>query len=336
MSISVPAVLIVGGAGYIGSHMALMLAEQGWGVTVFDNLARGHRDAVHGAFVEGDLLVQEDLTRLFANHTFDLVLHFAAFAYVGESVEQPLLYYRNNFAGTLNLLEAMQAHGLDKLVFSSTCATYGEPHAIPIPEDHPQRPINPYGASKLMVEQILRDAAVAYGLQSVALRYFNAAGCDAQGRLGERHDPETHLIPLVLQEALRVQRSRDPADTRLVVFGDDYATPDGTCVRDYIHVTDLCSAHLRAAERLLDGHCAGFEAYNLGNGKGYSVLEVIAACRRVTGLDIRYRLAPRRHGDPAQLVGSAVRAGDVLKWQPRYAEIDEMVGTAWSWMERGG
>lgn len=324
--------LIVGGAGYIGSHMALMLAEYGWDVTVFDNLSRGHRDAVHGEFIEGDLLVPNDLERLFSCKKFDLVMHFAALAYVGESVEQPMLYYRNNFVGTMNLLEAMRNYGVDKMVFSSTCSTYGEPQTNPIPEDHPQNPINPYGAGKLMVEQVLNDSAAAYGLENIALRYFNAAGCDAKGRLGERHDPETHLIPLVLQAAKREVRGEKCDNAGLLVFGEDYETLDGTCVRDYIHVEDLCSAHLLAAKRLLKGLCSGAEAYNLGNGQGFSVLEVIEACKRVTGVDIPYQIVERREGDPAHLVGDATKAREVLGWQPKYTELDEIVRTAWEWM----
>ncbi|TZF91198.1 UDP-glucose 4-epimerase GalE [Cognatilysobacter lacus] len=326
-------ILVVGGAGYIGSHMVRMLADAGHRVTVFDNLCRGHRDAVGDArFIEGDIRSSGDLQRGFASGRFDVVMHFAAFAYVGESTQQPALYYDNNVTGSLRLLEAMREAGVNRLVFSSTCATYGDPVELPITESHPQRPVNPYGATKMMVEHALRDYGRAYGFDSIALRYFNAAGCDPQGRVGERHFPETHLIPLALEEALRVSTGGDPASTGLSIYGNDFDTVDGTCVRDYIHVDDLCRAHLLAADRLLSGACRGAETYNLGNGRGFSVLEVIAAVRRVTGVDIRYRMGPRRVGDPGGLVGSAVSAGEVLGWQPRIPGIDEMVATAWRWM----
>ena len=328
-------VLVVGGAGYIGSHMALMLADAGHQVTVFDNLSRGHRDAVGAAdFVQGDIRSATDLQACFARRRHDLVMHFAALAYVGESVVDPARYYDNNVAGSLCLLDAMRAAGVPRLVFSSTCATYGEPLEQPIGESHPQQPVNPYGRSKLMVEQALRDYAGAYGLQSISLRYFNAAGCDPAGRVGERHEPETHLLPLVLEQALRVRRGAAPADTQLQVMGDDFPTPDGTCVRDYVHVSDLCRAHLLAAQRLADGRATGAEAYNLGNGRGYSVLEVIAAARRVTGIDIRHHVGARRAGDPSALVGSAARAAEVLGWAPQVPGIDDIVATAWRWMTR--
>lgn len=234
-------VLVIGGAGYIGSHMVLALQDAGYSVIVFDNLSRGFADAVGSApLVIGDLRSAADLDACFAAHRFDLVMHFAALAYVGESVNEPELYYQNNVVGALNLLAAMRRHGVNRLVFSSTCATYGEPELVPITESHPQRPINPYGRTKLMIEQALRDYALAYGTQSVSLRYFNAAGCDLHGRAGERHNPETHLIPLVLAEAMRVMHVGDPADTALREVGTDFPTPDGSCVRDYIHVADLC------------------------------------------------------------------------------------------------
>jgi UDP-glucose 4-epimerase len=325
-------ILVIGGAGYIGSHMVKLLAETGFDITVFDNLSLGHRDAVlAGSFTEGDLLNENDLRKLFGRNKFDVVLHFAAFCYVGESMENPQKYYQNNVTGTINLLKAMRDSGHDKFVFSSSCATYGLPESVRITEEHPQRPINPYGRTKLIVEQILQDYAGAYGLKSISLRYFNAAGCDPTGVLGERHDPETHVIPLVLLEALRVLRGGNPDDTSLCVFGGDYATPDGTCIRDYIHVHDLCSAHLVAAERLLMSRISGAEAFNLGNGKGFSVKEVIAACTRVTEADIHYRVTERRAGDPPCLVGDAGRAKSVLQWTPRITSIDEIVGTAWQW-----
>ncbi len=331
----IPSILIVGGAGYIGSHMVKMCAEGGMKVTVFDNLSRGHRDAViAGDFVKGDLKNRNDLKKLFDSYHFDAVMHFAALAYVGESVAEPLMYYQNNVAGTLNLLEAMKSAAVDKFVFSSTCATYGVPQSIPIAEDQPQKPINPYGLSKLSVERILADCGRAYGLKSIALRYFNAAGCDPDGVLGEMHDPETHLIPLVLREAQRVLLGGNPADTALCVFGDDFDTPDGTCIRDYIHVVDLCTAHMSAMEHLLKGKVAGLEAYNLGNGRGFSVKEIIEACRRVTRIDIHYKISGRRPGDPPCLVGNAAKASDVLGWIPRFDALETIIGTAWQWMTK--
>ena len=327
-------ILVTGGAGYIGSHMVKMLAAAGHAVTVFDNLSRGFRDAVvAGEFVEGDLRNKKDVERLFSGRKFDAVMHFAALAYVGESVTSPREYYENNVAGTLNLLEGMLDAGVKNFVFSSTCATYGVPTEIPITESHTQHPINPYGYTKLVIEKMLADFSVAYGLNSISLRYFNAAGCDEEGEVGERHDPETHLIPLVLLEALRVKAGGDPADTQLAVFGDDFDTPDGTCVRDYIHVTDLCSAHMAAMERLCNDKADGAEFYNLGNGNGFSVKQVIETCSRVTGVDIQYRVVGRRAGDPPFLVGSADKAREVLGWRPVFVGLDEIVETAWGWME---
>lgn len=327
-------VLVLGGAGYIGSHMVLALQDAGYSVVIFDNLSRGFADAAGSTtLVVGDLRSPADLDACLAAHSIDLVMHFAALAHVRESVTEPELYYQNNVVGTLNLLVAMRRHGVGRLVFSSTCATYGEPDSVPITEMHPQRPINPYGRTKLMIEQALADYATAYGLQSVCLRYFNAAGCDPKGRAGERHDPETHLIPLVLAEALRIKRGGDLAETRLNVFGTDFPTADGSCVRDYIHVNDLCSAHLLAAERLLTDKAQGAEVYNLANSAGYSVLEVIAACREVTGQPIRYQAMPPRAGDPAVLIGDAGKAAEVLGWQPAYADLRQIIATAWKWVE---
>lgn len=326
-------VLVVGGAGYIGSHMVLALRDAGHEVVVFDNLSRGFAAAV-GAIplVVGDLRSVSDLEVCFAANRIDLVMHFAALAYVGESVNEPELYYQNNVVGTLNLLSAMRRYGVRRFVFSSTCATYGEPEEVPIRESHPQRPINPYGRTKLMIERALTDYAKAYSLQSISLRYFNAAGCDPQGRAGERHDPETHLMPLVLAEALRVQRGGDPSATTLRVFGNDFPTPDGSCVRDYIHVSDLCHAHLLAAIRLLRDETQGAEVFNLANGVGFSVLEIIQTCRDVTGQPIQYRLEARRAGDPAALVGDASLAGVVMGWRPEVTNLREIIGTAWEWM----
>jgi len=327
-------VLVVGGAGYIGSHMVLALQDAGHDPVVFDNLSRGHADACAGApLVVGDLRSAADIEQCLQKHRPDVVMHFAALAYVGESVGAPEQYYQNNFVGALNLMAAMRKLACNSLVFSSTCSTYGEPRQVPIPEDHPQAPINPYGRSKLMVEQALADYAAAYDMRSVSLRYFNAAGCDPKGRAGERHHPETHLIPLVLAEALRTKRGADPADTRLAVFGDDFPTADGSCVRDYIHVSDLCQAHLAAAQRLMEGKVRGLEAYNLANGVGFSVLQVIDACRRITGEPIRYRVQARRAGDPATLVGECGKAFTLLGWKPRHARLEEIIATAWNWME---
>lgn len=327
--------MVVGGAGYIGSHMVLALKDAGYSVVVFDNLSRGFANAVGTVpLVVADLRSPADLDACFAEYSIDLVMHFAALAYVGESVTEPELYYQNNVVGALNLLATMHKHGVKKLVFSSTCATYGEPDYVPITESHPQRPINPYGRSKLMIEQVLQDYAVAYCIQSVSLRYFNAAGCDPLCRVGERHDPETHLIPLVLLEALRLKQGGNSADTALQVFGSDFPTADGSCVRDYIHVADLCQAHLLAAQRLLSNQAHGAEFYNLANGTGFSVLEVIEACRKVTGQPIQYRMQPRRAGDPAVLIGDASKAGTVLGWFPALADLHAIIQTAWVWMNR--
>jgi UDP-glucose 4-epimerase len=315
--------LICGGAGYIGSHMLKWLAQRRHSVTVLDNLCTGHHEAVRwGELVEADLLDPVSLERTFAGRRFDAVLHFCARSLVGESVSQPYDYYSNNVTGTLNLLEAMRRHGVLKLVFSSTAAVFGNPVADLIDEDHPKQPINPYGASKLMVERILQDAAQAYGLRSVALRYFNAAGASPDGDIGESHQPETHLIPNVLRAAL----GTGPA---LKVFGDDYATLDGTCVRDYVHVDDLAQAH-ELALAYLDAH-EGAHAFNLGNGQGFSVRQVIEAARQVTGLDIPYEVASRRVGDPPVLVASSARAREALGWAPVHTELEAIIGTAWRW-----
>ena len=332
MSLSV---LVTGGAGFIGSHMVQILINAGHKTTVFDNLSRGSRDAIVGGdFVEGDMRNRSDLDSLFSERHFDVVMHFAALAYVGESMLEPRLYYENNVNGAQNLINIMLDSGVNKMVFSSTCSTYGVPDSIPISEECPQIPINPYGRTKLFIEGLLVDYAAVYGLSSISLRYFNVAGSDPHGLLGERHDPETHLIPLVLLEALRVQQGGNPADTTLKIFGDDFDTPDGTCVRDYIHVVDLCSAHMAAMERLMSVESVGAEAYNLGNGDGFTVKDVIAACCRVTGMDIQYQVTDRRAGDPPVLVSSAKRAREVLGWQPEYSEMDEIVVTAWDWIQK--
>lgn len=330
-------ILVTGGAGYIGSHMLKTLARAGHEATAFDNLSTGHADAVRGArLVRGDLRLPEDLAPLLASGHFDAVLHFAGSCYVGESVAEPGKYYDNNVVGTLNLLDAMRNAGVHRLVFSSSCATYGDPVALPMDESHPQQPVNPYGFTKLAAERVMGDYGRAYGLRTVALRYFNAAGCDPDGELGERHEPETHLIPLVLREALRVRDGRTAEETGLVVHGDDFETADGTCVRDYVHVTDLCAAHLHALERLARPAAAGFEAFNLGNGTGFTVRQVIEACRDVTGQEIRYRVGPRRAGDPAALVADARRAREVLGWTPVLGDLRAIVRTAWNWFAGTG
>jgi UDP-glucose 4-epimerase len=316
-------ILVVGGAGYIGSHMVKMLLDAGHAVVTLDNLSNGHRDAVLGGeFVLGDIADRPLLDKLFGGQRFDGVMHFASFIQVGESVQLPGKYYGNNLSNTVNLLNAMVAHGVKRFIFSSTAAIFGEPAYVPIDEEHPRNPINPYGKSKWMVEQILADFDRAYGLKSVCLRYFNAAGADPSGLLGERHEPETHLIPLVLQAA----SGRRP---NISVFGRDYATPDGTCIRDYIHIVDLCQAHLLALQGLTAG--ADSAAYNLGNGNGFSVQEVIEAVERITGKAVAVVNAPRRAGDPARLVADAALARRELGWQPAYADLHTIVEHAWAW-----
>lgn len=330
---STQTVMVTGGAGYIGSHMVRQLLEAEFKVVVFDSLDRGNRDVIPNTveFVQGDLTQAADVNAALKAHNVDAVMHFAALAYVGESVTHPDVYYRNNVLGTLNLLDAMRAHDVKKLVFSSTCATYGTPESLPITESTPQAPINPYGQSKLMVEHILKDYAVAYGLRSIALRYFNASGSASDGSLGERHDPETHLIPLILWEALRVKNGGDPKATKLSVFGSDLPTPDGTCVRDYIHVEDLCSAHIAAFHRMGKTAELGAEQFNLGVNQGFSVLEVINTCSDVTGVDIQYNLVGRRAGDPPELVANASKAMQELEWTPNYPNVRAAIEHAWQW-----
>jgi len=319
-------ILVTGGAGYVGSHACKALAAAGHTPVTYDNLSRGHREfARWGPLEIGDIADAAKLDSAFARHRIDAVMHFAALAYVGESVEQPALYYRNNVGGTLELLEAMRRAGVKLLVFSSTCSTYGVPERMPITEDLPQQPINPYGMSKLVVERVLRDYEPAYGLRSVALRYFNAAGCDPDGEVGEDHDPETHLIPRVLMAA-------DGMLPQVDVFGTDYPTPDGTCLRDYIHVADLADGHVRALAYLQRGGAS--TAINLGTGRAFSVREVIAAAERVTGRRIPVHEGPRRAGDPPVLVADATRARSVLGFAPGFTEIEPIVATAWRWHER--
>lgn len=316
-------VLVTGGAGYIGSHTCKALAEAGYVPLVYDNLVYGHEWAVKwGPFAKGDILDAKRLDEVVKKYKPFAVMHFAAFAYVGESVEDPAKYYRNNVAGTLSLLDVLNENDIDKVVFSSTCATYGQPEIIPIPEKHPQVPVNPYGASKLMIERILQDYDNAYSLRSISLRYFNAAGADPDAEIGELHVPETHLIPLVLD----VAAGKRP---HITVFGSDYETPDGTCIRDYIHVTDLADAHLSALKSLETGSPSS--VYNLGNGKGFSVNEVIETARRVTAKEIPVQNGPRRVGDPPRLVGNATRAQDKLGWHPRFTDLEDIITTAWRW-----
>jgi len=316
-------ILVVGGAGYIGSHMVLDLLRAGYPVVTLDNLSRGHRELVPGGeFIAGDLGNPDDIESVFRQYPIAAVMHFAAHSLVGESVEQPLLYYRNNVANTLTLLEAMQQAGIRHFIFSSTAAVYGEPQQTPITEDHPCAPQNPYGASKLAVERILHDVSQASGMTYSILRYFNAAGADASGTIGERHRPETHLIPLVLQVATGERES-------IRIFGEDYPTPDGTCLRDYIHVSDLTRAHLLTLEALLDGQ--GNSVFNLGNSTGYSVREIIDTARSITGHPIPAVTAARRKGDPAILIADSSRIRERLGWRPHYENITDIIQSAWQW-----
>jgi len=315
-------VLVTGGAGYIGSHAVVRLLEAGHEVTVVDNLSTGHRGAVPAErLFQCDIADTDRLVTLMRQRRVDAVMHFAASCLVPESVADPAKYYENNVIGTLRLLAAMRQADVRLIVFSSTCATYGLPSRVPIPEDERQEPINPYGFSKLAIERALRDYAAAYGLGAVALRYFNAAGADPSGRMGEDHEPETHLIPIVLQVALG-QRPH------VKIYGTDYPTPDGTCIRDYIHVLDLAEAHRLALERLAPGR---FDAYNLGTGRGYSVREVIDVARRVTGRKIEAVEAARRPGDPPELVAAADRVRRELGWRPQHSELEHIIETAWRW-----
>ncbi|MBC3864191.1 UDP-glucose 4-epimerase GalE [Undibacterium jejuense] len=317
-------ILVVGGAGYIGSHMVKYLSQNDCKVVTVDNLSSGYRDAiVFGEFIEGDISEVEFLRQIFEKHQFDVVMHFASFIQVGESVREPTKYYQNNVVNTLNLLSVMKEFNVDKFVFSSSAAIFGEPETRLITENHPKNPLNPYGKSKLMVEQILEDFAKGYQLNSVSLRYFNAAGADPEGELGERHLPETHLIPLVLQVA---SKRRDS----ISVYGNDYDTPDGTCIRDYVHVSDLCSAHWLAVKTLVNG-ASGHQAFNLGSGKGFSVREVIDVAQKVTGRPIPNVVESRRSGDPACLVADSTYAKSVLGWKPQFGKLEEIIKDAWNW-----
>ena len=316
-------VLVTGGAGYIGAHACKALARAGYTPITYDNMVYGHRSAVKwGPLEEGDITDSVRLEAVMRKYNPKAVMHFAAYAYVGESVEKPSKYYHNNVAGTLTLLDSMRSCSIDKIIFSSTCATYGMPEQIPIPEDHLQNPINPYGRSKLMIEWILKDFAAAYDIRYVCLRYFNAAGADPDAEIGESHDPETHLIPLVLDVASGKR-------AQIEIFGTDYDTPDGTCIRDYIHVTDLANAHVLALEYLISG--GDSDVFNLGNGSGFSVREVIAAALKITDCDIPYQESDRRPGDPPVLIGSSEKIRKNLGWSPAYYDLDAIIETAWRW-----
>ena len=321
-------ILVVGGAGYIGSHMVIRLLQDDIEVTTLDNLSAGYRDSVlDGNFIEGDLANTDLLDKVFNENDFDAVMHFASFIEVGESILAPSKYYFNNVTNTQNLLDAMVKHGVLNFIFSSTAAIFGEPQYVPIDEKHLMNPINPYGRTKLIVEQMLADYDRAYGLKSVALRYFNAAGADPETRIGERHIPESHLIPLVLQAA---SGRRDS----ISIFGQDYDTPDGTCIRDYIHICDLCEAHLLAIKALQSSNKSA--AYNLGNGNGFSVKEVIDTAKQVTGRDITVVAAERRVGDPARLVADAELARKELIWEPAFSSLETIIKHAWLWEEKLG
>ncbi|MBM7871786.1 UDP-glucose 4-epimerase [Clostridium pascui] len=317
------AILVCGGAGYIGSHMVTYLLEKGKDVVVLDNLQKGHKEAVLcEKFYKGDLRDRSVLDKVFTENNIEAVIDFAADSLVGESVSEPIKYFENNVGGTLSLLGAMKDYEVKNIVFSSTAATYGEPENIPILENDKTFPTNPYGESKLAVEKILKWCDNAYGIKYTALRYFNAAGAHVSGKIGEHHNPETHLIPIILQVALG---QRD----KIMIFGDDYITEDGTCIRDYIHVYDLASAHLLALERLMNGGESA--VYNLGNGKGFSVKEVVEVARRVTGKEIKAEVAPRRAGDPAVLVASSEKAKKELGWKPEFDSLETIMETAWNW-----
>ena len=319
-------ILVCGGAGYIGSHTIRLLRAQGYMPVVFDSLEKGHMEALpeDTPLLRGSLLDAQALRRAFAEYNFAAVFHFAAYIEVGESVKDPERYYQNNVTGAFNLLKVMRESGVGNLVFSSTAAVYGDPVTTPIPEDHPLRPVNPYGRSKLFMEEIMADYARAYNFNITALRYFNAAGADPGGGIGEAHHPESHLIPNILNAALNGQ-------SELKIFGNDYDTPDGTCVRDYIHVNDLAKAHLLALK--YQDHRPGYFAFNLGNGQGFSILEVIAAAEKVTGKKIAYAVHPRRPGDAARLVADSSLARTTLGWRPEFTSLEDIVATAWAWQK---
>lgn len=319
-------ILIVGGAGYIGSHVNKALNESGYETLILDNLSYGHEESIKwGTFIKCDLADVDAVDEIFDKYDITAVMHFSSFIDVGESVTNPEKYYYNNVVNTMNLLHVMLKHDVKKFIFSSTCATYGIPQKIPLVEDHPQNPINPYGMTKLMVEKILHDYDTAYGLKSVILRYFNASGADKSAEIGEWHNPETHLIPLILDAALGKRED-------IKIFGTDYDTPDGTCIRDYIHVTDLADAHIRSLKYLEENNESN--QFNLGNGLGFSVREVIESVKKVTGEDFKVTETTRREGDPAILIGSSDKARKILEWNPQYTDIDQIVQTAWAWHQK--
>ena len=319
-------ILVTGGAGYIGSHTCKELISSGYTPVTLDNMIYGHEWAVKwGPLVKGDISDPETLAQVFTRYRPAAVIHFAAFAYVGESVIHPARYYRNNVAGTLTLLEAMKKHGCRSIVFSSTCATYGEPKEIPIPDNHPQNPVNPYGRSKLMIEQILNDFDAAYGIKNICLRYFNAAGADPEGLTGEDHDPETHLIPLTIMAAMNRRES-------LSIFGEDYPTLDGTAIRDYIHVTDLARAHILALEYMQSENRSDF--FNLGTGHGHSVRQVVDMVERVGAVKVPVKKTDRRPGDPPALVAVSLKAAKILGWNPKMNDLETIIRTAWNWHQK--
>lgn len=319
-------ILIVGGAGYIGSHVNKVLNERGYETIILDNLSYGHEESVKwGTLCKCDLANINEVDDIFTKYDINAVMHFSSFIDVGESVRNPEKYYNNNVVNTMNLLNVMLKHDVKKFIFSSTCATYGIPQKIPLTENHPQNPINPYGWTKLMVERILKDYDTAYGLKSVILRYFNASGADESGIIGEWHNPETHLIPLILDAAMGKRED-------IKIFGTDYDTPDGTCIRDYIHVTDLADAHILSLEYLNKNNQSN--QFNLGNGQGFSVREVIESVKRVTGMNFNVTQTQRREGDPAILIGSSKKAKDTLGWDPQYVNIDKIIETAWNWHQK--
>lgn len=316
-------ILIVGGAGYIGSHINKELNKQGYKTVVFDSLVKGHKEAVKwGEFFEGDLGNIDDIRGVFKKYPIEAVLHFAAFIEVGESVKDPQKYYQNNVKNTLNLFQVMLENNVKKIIFSSTAATFGNPQYTPIDEKHSQVPINPYGQAKLMVEKILADYDLAYGLKYVALRYFNACGADLDGEIGENHNPESHLIPLILDAALGKRED-------IKIFGTDYPTIDGTCIRDYVHVTDLAQAHILALKKLMEG--GESDCFNLGNGSGFSVRQVIEVAKKITGVDFKVAETERRAGDPPELIADSKKAKEILKWEPKYFDLETIISSAWNW-----
>ncbi len=316
-------ILVVGGAGYIGSHIVRMLQKENRNLVVLDNFEKGHLQAVKNVnFEKGDLRIKKDIDSVFESYDIDAVMHFAAYSLVGESMQKPEIYYDNNVYGTLNLLKSMVEHDIKKIIFSSTAAVYGEPQYTPIDEEHPKNPTNVYGETKIVIEKMLDWFDKIYGLKSVRLRYFNAAGADPSGEIGELHNPETHLIPIVLQAALGERPF-------ISIFGNDYDTRDGTCVRDYIHVNDLAKAHILALDYLSSENTSNF--FNLGNGNGYTVKEVIEVAKKVTNIDIPVKIADRRSGDPAILVASSNKIKNILGWKPEFDDIETIISTAWKW-----